>query len=78
MHGNVWEWVQDWYAADYYKQSAGTPAVDPSGPTAGSNRVFRGGGWDIAARYCRSAFRDYDAPGSRDHRVGFRVLRTAS
>ena len=40
MHGNVWEWVNDWYGESYYNSS---PRVDPPGPTSGSYRVFRGG-----------------------------------
>jgi formylglycine-generating enzyme required for sulfatase activity len=70
MHGNVWEWVQDWYAA----YSAGT-AVDPAGPAAGSSRVLRGGGWFDNAVCCLSAFRGRDAPGGRSGFLGLRLLR---
>ena len=72
IHGNVWEWVQDWYG----KYASGT-AVDPTGPSSGSDRVYRGGSWRYTARFCRSAFRYYDAPGFRLDNVGFRLLRAA-
>ena len=72
MYGNVWEWVQDWYA-DY---AAGS-AVNPAGPSSGSGRVIRGGSWGAGAGYCRSAYRGRDAPGDRDGDLGFRLLRTA-
>ncbi len=79
MHGNVGEWVQDWYASTEYQRRAatGTTVVDPAGPAAGSHRVFRGGSWVSDARNCRSASRGIDAPANRDVNLGFRLLRTA-
>ncbi len=53
MHGNVWEWCEDWKGS--YPSGHVT---DPSGPDRGSGRVFRGGGWYSYTRYCRSANRD--------------------
>ena len=72
MHGNVWEWVQDWYGS----YASGT-AVDPTGPSSGSGRVARGGSWRLAARHCRSAGRYNGAPGFRFILLGFRLLRVA-
>ena len=72
MHGNVAEWVQDWYASDYYNSS---PQVDPPGPTSGSYRVLRGGAFGATARYVRSADRAYVWPDHRDGLIGVRLLR---
>jgi formylglycine-generating enzyme required for sulfatase activity len=72
MHGNVYEWCHDYFEEDYYKQS---PEKDPTGPTSGSFRVFRGGSWGYFTRYTRSANRfGYDA-GRRNDSNGFRLVR---
>lgn len=73
VYGNVWEWLQDWYSADYYKHS---PSTDPYGPSEGTERVVRGGGWNVIARFCRSAHRDWYTPDNRLGRLGFRLIRT--
>jgi formylglycine-generating enzyme required for sulfatase activity len=73
MHGNVYEWVQDSWRGSYAPEAV----TDPQGPASGSARVVRGCGWGLDALLCRSAFRRYGAPGSRDSDLGFRLLRTA-
>ena len=74
MHGNVWEWVHDWYGAAYYAVS---PERDPMGPSAGQLRVWRGGSWDNYARQCRAAHRFTVPEGHRTRHVGFRPARSA-
>jgi len=72
MHGNVWEWCQDWHG----KYPSG-PVTDPTGPSLGSSRVRRGGGWDYYPRLCRSANRGRNSPDYRSSSLGFRVLRSS-
>jgi eukaryotic-like serine/threonine-protein kinase len=59
MAGNAGEWIADWYAADYYKNS---PARNPKGPDTGEYRVFRGGLFGAAVGALRSADRAYNGP----------------
>ncbi|MCH8047698.1 MAG: SUMF1/EgtB/PvdO family nonheme iron enzyme [Planctomycetes bacterium] len=75
MHGNVHEWCSDCYGEEYY---AASDTVDPTGPTKGSIRMFRGGAWNGSVGRCRSASRMGDTPGYRDWDTGFRVARVRS
>lgn len=72
MHGNVWEWVQDWYDPDYYHNS---PEQDPQGPASGQYRVYRGGSWVGKAANLRSSLRYSGLPVSRTGDIGFRLLK---
>jgi len=69
MHGNVWEWCQDWYG-EYIIGAK----IDPLGAGSGSERVRRGGSWFKYGYSCRSANRNYGHPGSRYKTTGFRLV----
>jgi formylglycine-generating enzyme required for sulfatase activity len=70
MHGNVWEWTADWFAAVYPSDN---PTIDPTGPASGSYRVKRGGSWYDGGAFLRSARRNTNTPSNRSSRLGFRV-----
>jgi len=69
MHGNIQEWVSDWYSL--YPRG---PSTDPSGPETGEGHVVRGGNYASSDRNIRSAFRDWQR-GASEH-TGFRLARS--
>lgn len=78
--GNVWEWCNDFYKVDYYKES---PQADPRGPEEGQTKVVRGGAWRFKPEACRAGYRYNENPGYADvcfgyDIYGFRCVRKAS
>jgi formylglycine-generating enzyme required for sulfatase activity len=69
MHGNVWEWCQDWYGS-YPAETV----TDPVGPETGSYRVLRGSYRNFNGWCCRSANRNGNNPEYRGNDRGFRVV----
>ena len=70
--GNVWEWVSDWYGADYYGRGDNR---DPGGPETGNMRLVRGGSWlndDVTMLRC--AYRHKVPPDTYAYSVGFRIV----
>jgi len=72
MAGNVYEWVQDWYATNYYETS---PSRNPSGPAQGQFKVLRGGSWSDLPKYLLTYGRFKLPPETRNSYTGFRCAK---
>lgn len=71
MAGNIWEWTNDWFAADAYELMK---PQNPQGPDSGDCKVLRGGSWYNFTGVLRAADRFYDTPVHRGNDIGFRCV----
>lgn len=72
IHGNVWEWIWDWYGPYPIEDQ-----TDYTGVSSGVQRVLRGGGWGDCGMHVRSAFRwQASVSGNRSLVMGFRLVRS--
>jgi formylglycine-generating enzyme required for sulfatase activity len=72
MAGNAYEWVQDWYATNYYEVS---PERNPPGPLQGQFKVLRGGSWSDLPKYLLTYGRFKLPPETRNSYTGFRCAK---
>jgi formylglycine-generating enzyme required for sulfatase activity len=72
MSGNVWEWVQNWYNRDYYKQGS---ERNLRGPSSGEARVLRGGSWGNLPGFARVSNRHWCGPGFLNDNIGLRCAQ---
>ncbi len=77
LAGNLYEWVMDWYADDFYAHFINSPAINPRGPSEGTAKVQRGGSYINAPYRLRSSFRTKGDPIEQDPNVGFRCAQDA-
>jgi formylglycine-generating enzyme required for sulfatase activity len=80
LNGNVYEYCSDWFSTNWYQKAAleaqrNGILINPTGPSAGTEKVVRGGSWGTAPMHCRSAFRGGAGLTHRNMRDGFRVVR---
>ncbi|ULA64294.1 MAG: FGE-sulfatase domain-containing protein [Nitrospira sp.] len=75
LAGNLYEWVMDWYAEDFYANFAKSPAINPRGPSEGTAKVQRGGSYINNLYRLRSSFRTKGDPTEQDPNVGFRCAQ---
>jgi formylglycine-generating enzyme len=71
LAGNLYEWVMDWYADDFYAHFINGPALNPRGPSEGTAKVQRGGSYINTPYRLRSSFRTKGDPAEQDPHVGF-------
>jgi formylglycine-generating enzyme required for sulfatase activity len=74
MAGNVFEWVRDWYSADFYRSQAAS-IENPAGPSSGQDKILRGGSWLSNMDAVRTTTRKEFAPGAANYDWGFRCAR---